>query len=359
MLQPIMTSRSLSFVMLLAACACSSSSPGGDGAGGTNGDGSGGAAGGTGGEGGSAGGGDGGLCPPGFAGSSCDACAANRFGESCAPCPCVNGTCDDGRTGSGACSCDGNWAGDACSTCSPGWSGPGCDACADGFHPSGSDCIVDEPTACQAGSASADHYVDPVFGFDDPNYGGGAGACAYRSVAYAVSQATGKIFLSGGTHPLTTTISLSAGQELQCDAENPGVLSGQPLYLTSHVMLRMISNTALRNCVLRGEGTVPGYCIQTDGAATIEGTQIDQCGGASLRAFGTGLSVVGNEFLSSGTSVFFQSGGSADISDNVFHGGPTNVSCNTATTVTGTGNSRPGASVTCSALCGCPEGFAM
>lgn len=354
----IMMSRNLIFLLLFAASACSSSSPGGKGeaTGGSAGDGTGGSAGASGGDGGMAGGEDDGSCPEGFDGEDCDECAPGHFGESCAPCACVNGTCDDGRTGTG-CSCDGDWTGAACDMCPAGWAGADCDVCAEGHHPSGADCVVDEPTACRADSASADHYVDPVLGFDDPNYGGGAGACAFRSLEYALSRAAGKIFLSGGTYPLTETIALSEGQELECDADDPGVLSGQPLYETSHIIVRMEPNTAVRRCVLRGEGTTPGYCIQASGPAVIEGTQIEDCGGASLRASGTELSIVGNVFASGGTSIFFQSGGSAHISDNVFHGGPTNVTCNAATTVTGTGNSRPAGDVTCSAPCACPDDF--
>lgn len=357
-----MMSRSTLFLLLMAACACSSSSPadggsGGDGSGGTGG--TEGGDGGTGGDGGvSGGGGSGGTCPPGFDGDDCEACAEGHFGETCTPCACANGTCDEGLTGSGACSCDENWTGDACDACALGWAGAGCDACDDGYHPSGADCIVDEPTACQAESASADHYVDPVLGFDNPNYGGGAGACAFRTVEYAVAQATGKILLSGGTHPLTTTISLVEGQELECDADDPGVLSGQPSYLTWHVAVRMVPNTALRHCVVQGEGNA-GYCLEAAGAATIENTQIDECGGAAIRASGTGLSVVGNEFLSSGAGVFFQAAGSATISDNIFHGSSPNVRCNAASTIAGSGNSHADGDATCSPDCGCPMGFTM
>lgn len=44
------------------------------------------------------------LCPPNFAGSSCEDCAPGFFGPSCLPCPaCANSKCDQGISGTGRC----------------------------------------------------------------------------------------------------------------------------------------------------------------------------------------------------------------------------------------------------------------
>lgn len=48
-------------------------------------------------------------------------CGPGEFGPECAPCQCVNGTCDDGLDGSGACACLSGWTGSACDwDCGPG-----------------------------------------------------------------------------------------------------------------------------------------------------------------------------------------------------------------------------------------------
>ena len=49
-------------------------------------------------------------------------CEENEFGPTCMPCTCVNGACDDGAEGTGACTCDEGWLGDACDEldCGPG-----------------------------------------------------------------------------------------------------------------------------------------------------------------------------------------------------------------------------------------------
>ena len=42
-----------------------------------------------------------------MSGPACDECASNYYGDTCdLECKCVNGTCFDGRRGTGACSCD-------------------------------------------------------------------------------------------------------------------------------------------------------------------------------------------------------------------------------------------------------------
>jgi len=67
---------------------------------------------------------------PGCSGGSSDRpCSAGRFGPGCEPCACLHGTCDDGRSGTGA-----------CTSCDAGWTGANCDACAAGAY--GAACTV-------------------------------------------------------------------------------------------------------------------------------------------------------------------------------------------------------------------------
>ncbi|TVQ96271.1 MAG: hypothetical protein EA398_16290, partial [Deltaproteobacteria bacterium] len=64
------------------------------------------------------------------AAETCTECLPGFFGPSCEPCACVNGDCDDGITGTGACICDTEWT------------GPLCETCPDGFFVAGGDCIA-------------------------------------------------------------------------------------------------------------------------------------------------------------------------------------------------------------------------
>jgi hypothetical protein len=62
-------------------------------------------------------------CATGWAGLNCTVCAAGYFGASCAPCDCSFGNCADGLAGDGECSCDAGFSGDQCKDCT----GPDCD----------------------------------------------------------------------------------------------------------------------------------------------------------------------------------------------------------------------------------------
>lgn len=55
------------------------------------------------------------------------ACPEGTYGAACAnECDCEDGTCDDGRDGTGACACEPRFAGETCGGCSEGWSGSEC-----------------------------------------------------------------------------------------------------------------------------------------------------------------------------------------------------------------------------------------
>ena len=98
-------------------------------------------------------------CPPGFTGSSCEACANGFFGPTCQPCPSQCKTCDQGITGSGqclvplvsnapsTCNClNGQCGTDGTCACNTGWinddNGTACAQCAPGFFlTSDGDCL--------------------------------------------------------------------------------------------------------------------------------------------------------------------------------------------------------------------------
>ncbi|MEZ4370037.1 MAG: hypothetical protein R3B07_04400 [Polyangiaceae bacterium] len=95
--------------------------------------GSAGATGGSAGTSGSAGtGGSGGASGTGGS-SGAASCQPNEYGPNCTPCTCVNGACDDGITGTGACSCQTGWDATNCDVCAADYYGSSCQACGCGF----------------------------------------------------------------------------------------------------------------------------------------------------------------------------------------------------------------------------------
>lgn len=98
-------------------------------------------------------------CPPGFTGSSCEACAKGFFGPTCQPCPSQCKICDQGLSGSGqclvplvsnapaTCNCvNGQCGSDGSCACNIGWTKSAnrtaCAVCAPGFFlTSSGDCL--------------------------------------------------------------------------------------------------------------------------------------------------------------------------------------------------------------------------
>ncbi len=69
--------------------------------------------------------------PDGKTDADTDNCEKNYYGPDCEPCLCVDGTCDDGKKGTGACTCSEgtHYQGDLCDIadgCQKGWTGDSC-----------------------------------------------------------------------------------------------------------------------------------------------------------------------------------------------------------------------------------------
>jgi parallel beta-helix repeat protein len=241
-------------------------------------------------------------------------------------------------------------------TSAGGWSAPAACAwtCSGTFVRSGNTCVA---APCQLSSPSADAYVDPVNGVDDMLHGNGKAGCAFRSVGYALLLADAKVYLAGGTHPITQVLQVASGQQLLCDAASPATLDGQPKIIggDNGFIALFASGSSMKNCIAQGRAT--GICITTDGAVTLQNNKVSNCGGAAVSAKGDGLIFTGNTIVNNNTNVFFQVGGSATISGNSFSASSEDVGCNVLTTISGNGNTHPGGVVTCRTPCGCPSGF--
>lgn len=115
--------------------------------------------------------------------------------------------------------------------------------------------------SCQAPNVQADHYVDPVNGTDDPAFGGASGACAYRTIGYALSQAEGRIELAFGTYDTTQEtfpIVLQGERRLECnrdDMDNRATIVGSGDYMgVSATIVAAGASNDVRNCDLDGGG---------------------------------------------------------------------------------------------------------
>jgi hypothetical protein len=157
-------------------------------------------------------------------------------------------------------------------------------------------CVNGTCTNCRPVNASDPVYVDPANGTDDANHGAGPGTCAYRTIGYALLNASGTINLlnsgnySNEGYPLT----INAGQVLQCDPTS----SGTRAQLGS---IKMNGNGAqLLNCDVSTPSTGKINCITilagATGTMTISNCNIHDCG-ANISSFGDGIA--GNSSTSS------------------------------------------------------------
>jgi hypothetical protein len=203
-------------------------------------------------------------------------------------------------------------------------------------------------------------YVDAVLGVDDATHGGGPGACAVKTIAYATTRTGGEIRLEVGTHAVPEVVDLDGGQSLACPADGGAIVSGQGDAGTWHTTVRFSGNgNAVRHCVLQGNDS-NGYCVDVWGAAgVLQGATLRKCGGAAVRILGgAGHSFTGNTFVTTSLpGLFFQGAADASINDNTFAATTNGIGCNTACGLTGANNVRvDGGAATCSAACNCPDG---
>ena len=232
------------------------------------------------------------------------------------------------------------------------------------------------PATCSAPATGATAYVDHVAGTDDPSHGGSAGACAYRTLTYALSVAKGNIALAAGDYPSqgeSLPFVLRGRQSLVCDPSSPAHLSfvawatptrnGSPL--ASVVAFEGQAN-AVSGCVLDGAGNADVVCIDIRSSAAtgdtqrVTGTSLTACGaiGVQIQDRITGVVIENSSFASAQLGIAVGRATGALIENNRFaHSSGADISCTdrTPNAVTGSGNfgvdNAPPSCVSCAA---CP-----
>ncbi len=216
---------------------------------------------------------------------------------------------------------------------------------------------------CAPTSASVPHYVDINLGTDDGQHGAAPGNCALKSIPYALSVATGEIHVSADTYPITATIELGGSQHLVCAPGGGTTISGQPLFGSTHMIIKVVGSASVSHCNLQGQSIAPGYCIEafSSNNSVFDRLSLTGCAGAAIRA-GENITVTNCDFAHGNVNVFFQTAFNGHISGNQFSApAPVfDVKCNlSGGTITGSGNTDTGdpSGVTCSTECNCPANF--
>ncbi len=150
-------------------------------------------------------------------------------------------------------------------------------------------------TTCPLPASLSDpQFVDPAAGTDDDKHGGALGACAYKTLTYALAHATGQIALPAATtySPTTETfpIILTGNQQLLCAATST-VIQGKGLDTATGYQTTVVfrgTRNALNNCKVDGNGG-GGYCVHITASGsssssphTITGSDIGNCGGTAI-----------------------------------------------------------------------------
>ena len=186
------------------------------------------------------------------------------------------------------------------------------------------DAAPDAP-ACPAASAAGNWYVDGARGVDDTAHGGGPGACAYKTMTFAVAHAKADIFVAAGTYSVaageTLPLVLTGKQAIFC---TNATLVGQGAYESSHATVVFTGSTnVLSGCTIVGDA-LTGSCvfIESDGKQAghdLQSVDVSQCGDEAVDDEGTDVRVEGSSFHDSDRGVVWASGDlEADMSNDKF-----------------------------------------
>ena len=222
--------------------------------------------------------------------------------------------------------------------------------------------------------ANENAYVDHRLGSDDDAHGGGPGACAYRTLSYALANATDNINIElaagdtyqGGVAGETLPFRLTGLQILRCNGATLENAADQGTY--DGIVQFSGDSNGVDTC--RFEGLAwGGYCLNVNSTGPdgvfphqVLATTFSNCANVAISigaGFG-GVSISNSTFTMNYVSIY-PTGTHAGISivDNTFAGvgGGDDVVCDDAEPgITGSGNVRDGATIMCGVCGGCPFG---
>jgi len=219
-------------------------------------------------------------------------------------------------------------------------------------------------------SASAIQFVDPAEGTDDDVHGGAFGACAYKTLTYALTRATGQIALQSTTYSAATEtfpIVLNGSQQLLCkyttassaiiQGKGPDVAGAQ-----ATIAFRGTRN-ALNNCIIDGNSST-GYCVHVTYSGSfstsphiITNSDIGNCGTAGVTIRYANNVTISNSSIHNnqiGVSWLGPNTGGSMLTNKFKANSIYDIQCSIADPgVTGSGNTALG-SLYCSQCGNCP-----
>ncbi len=220
--------------------------------------------------------------------------------------------------------------------------------------------------ACPTVAADAPHYVDGTSGTDSTFNGGAGGACAFRTMTYALAHSKGTLRVAGGTYPTPAEplpLMLQGTQGVECPSDKSGVFANP--HADGPPALLSMSGTSnfVRACTIQGSAGQGGEAITvaSSGAPTAP-HRIEQC--QFIDAFNDGVRVFQNvanvridqnSFLRGYNGVFTDFGATnVSLTGNTFSATVADLAC-AGGTVGGGSNMRDGGPIVCFQCPSCPN----
>jgi hypothetical protein len=233
---------------------------------------------------------------------------------------------------------------------------------------SGGVCDATGTCGCEAPSDDLPHFVHPTEGTDDATHGGAWGACAFRTLDYALEHATGEIILIEGPYDsasVTFPIVLTGQQRLRCatmDEQLVTTISGAADDGSGALVTVDFTGTSngIQECIVDGGGTADAVVRVSSAGMGDVGHYIyrSDIGGSaaavvSVAAAGDNLQI-GETRIHDGTTFGLNVTGTAKsgyLGDNVFEMNGSDVTCSEAMPdLNGDGNDL----ATCATCENCP-----
>jgi hypothetical protein len=203
--------------------------------------------------------------------------------------------------------------------------------------------------------------VDPSAGTDDTNHGSAFGACAYKTLTYALTQAQGAIALQAAVYQSpaeTFPLVVPAGRQVLCKGNGTTAATIKGNVASSVIFDMQGTNSVqamLSDCLIDGTGNAQS-CVYASGSAKIVNTTIQNCGQ-------WGIDSLASVVLQTSTITHAAAGGirlglSGLLTGNMFSSDNSkDITCVDGNgNVVGTGNKDGTVAPSCSVCAMCPYG---